>query len=256
VRLNLAWSGVAGVLVREMINFSTFWRSSTFSAIVQPIVYLLAFGFGFGTLVNTVGGVEYIEYVGVGTVATAILFSSVFSGIFGTLVKWKYQRTYDALLAAPVNVEEIVLAESLWIGVRSGIYGCAPIIVTFFFGLDPTWGMLTVPFIGVLTGFGFAAAGILIAAMVESFDNTSYVQSLLITPMFLLAGSFFPLDQLPDWAVVLSQFNPLYHCVELVKDACFYGFDAAALWHAGALVIFAGLMWPLATRRMRKRLID
>ena len=98
-------AGIMGVLVREILNFGTFWRSSTFSAIVQPIVYLLAFGFGFGTLVDEVGGIEYIEFVGIGTVATAILFSSVFSGIFGTLLKWKYQRTYDALLAAPVSVE-------------------------------------------------------------------------------------------------------------------------------------------------------
>ncbi|MEA2126971.1 MAG: lipooligosaccharide transport system permease protein [Solirubrobacteraceae bacterium] len=248
-------SGVMGVLVREIINFKTFWRSSTFSAIVQPIVYLLAFGFGFGSLVDKVGGVEYVEYVGVGTVATAILFSSVFSGIFGTLLKWKYQGTYNALLAAPVSVEEIVLAESAWIGVRSGIYGCAPLLVAFFFGLDPTFGMLTVPLIGILTGFGFAAAGILIAAIVENFDNTSYVQSLLITPMFLLAGTFFPLDQLPHWAIVASQFNPLYHCVELVQHASF-GFETVDIGHVGALVVFAIAMWLLANWRLRSRLID
>ena len=93
-----------GVLVREVINFSSFWRSTTFSSTVEPTIYLVAFGFGFGSLVSHVGGFRYVEFVGTGTVATAVLFSSVFSGIFGTLVKWKYQRTYDALLAAPVSV--------------------------------------------------------------------------------------------------------------------------------------------------------
>ncbi len=248
-------SGLMGVLVREVINFGTMWRASTFSAIVQPIVYLLAFGFGFGSLVDKVGGVKYIEFVAIGTVATAILFSSVFSGIFGTLLKWKYQRTYDALLAAPVSVAEIVTAESMWIGVRSGIYGCAPLIVGFFFGLNATAGMLLVPAIGILTGFGFAAGGILIAAIVENFDNTSYVQSLLITPMFLLAGTFFPIDQLPEWARVASQANPLYHCVELVRHASF-GFETVDLWHTGALIIFAVLMWYLANWRLSGRLID
>ena len=116
--------------------------------------------------------------------------------------------------------------------------------------------MLTIPVIGVVTGFGFAAAGILIAALVETFDNTSYVQSLLITPMFLLAGTFFPLDQLPDWAIYASQLNPLYHCVELVQGASFEGFGAEDLGHAAALLVFAALMWPLATARMRRRLID
>ncbi len=253
--LRMERSGLMGVLVREVINFGTFWRASTFSAIVQPIVYLLAFGFGFGSLVDKVGGVRYIEFVAIGTVATAILFSSVFSGIFGTLLKWKYQRTYDALLAAPVSVSEIVTAESAWIGVRSGIYGCAPLIVGFFFGLDPTPGMLLVPAIGILTGFGFAAAGMMIAAIVENFDNTSYVQSLIITPMFLLAGTFFPIDQLPEWARVASQANPLYHCVELVRHASF-GFETVDLWHTAALLIFAVVMWCLANWRLTGRLID
>lgn len=253
--MNLQRSGVQGVLTREVINFTTYWRSSTFSAIMEPLVYLLAFGYGFGQLVDSIGGVDYIQFIGTGTVATAILFASVFSGIFGTLVKWKYQRTYDALLAAPVSVEEIVLAESLWIGVRAGLYGCAPLIVAMLFGLDPSWGMLLVPFIGILTGFGFAAAGILIAALVEKFENTSYVQSLLITPLFLLAGTFFPISEFPDWAVAASQFNPLYHCVQLVRHAAF-GFVPNDLGHVAALIIFAALMWPLATWRMRRRLID
>jgi lipooligosaccharide transport system permease protein len=246
---------ILGVLVREVMNFRTFWRSSTFSAVVQPIVYLLAFGFGFGSLVDEVGGVRYIEFVGIGSVATAILFSSVFSGIFGTLLKWKYQRTYDALLAAPVGVGDIVTAEALWIGARSGVYGAAPLIVAFFFGLDPMPGMLLVIPIGVLTGFGFAAAGALIAALVENFDNTSYVQSLVITPMFLLAGTFFPIDQLPEWAQVASNLNPLYHCVELVRHASF-GFETVDLWHLTALVIFAAVMWVLAVWRLERRLVD
>jgi lipooligosaccharide transport system permease protein len=253
--IRLERAPLLGVLVREVMNFRTFWRSSTFSAIVQPIVYLLAFGFGFGSLVDKVGGVKYIEFVGIGTVATAILFSSVFSGIFGTLLKWKYQRTYDALLAAPVGVAEIVTAESFWIGIRSGVYGAAPLIVAFFFGLDPSWGMLLVVPIGLLTGFGFAAAGMLIAALVENFDNTSYVQSLVITPMFLLAGTFFPIDQLPDWAQVASWFNPLYHCVELVRHASF-GFETVDLGHTAVLVVFALLMWGLATWRLERRLVD
>ena len=85
-----------------------------------------------------------------------------------------------------------MLAESLWIGVRAGLYGCAPLIVAMLFGLDPAWGMLLVPFIGVLVADQLAA-GILIAALVEKFENTSYVQSLLITPLFLL-GTFFPIS--------------------------------------------------------------
>ena len=94
-----------GVLVREIINFSSFWRSSTFSATVEPTVYLLAFGFGIGSLVSSINGLDYVDYVGTGTVATAVLFSSAFPGMFGTFVKYKFQRTYDAIMAATVDTE-------------------------------------------------------------------------------------------------------------------------------------------------------
>src|SRR5918998_4311615 len=136
-----------GVLVREVINFSSYWRSSTFSSTVEPTFYLLAFGFGFGALVSEVAGYDYVEFVGTGTVATAVLFASVFPAMFGTFVKREFQRTYDAILAAPVDTEEIVTAEALWLAARAGVYGCVPMLVAMVFGLDPSWGMLVVPFI-------------------------------------------------------------------------------------------------------------
>jgi lipooligosaccharide transport system permease protein len=244
-----------GVLVREVINFSSFWRASTFSATVQPIVYLLAFGFGFGSLVTTVGGYDYVDYVGTGTVATAVLFSSAFPGMFGTFVKYKFQGTYSAILAAPVDTEELVTAEALWIGVRAGVYGCAPMIVAICFGLDPSWGMLTVPFVGAIAGFGWAAFGIAIAGKVNSIDNFSYVQSALLTPLFLVAGTFFPIDGLPQWAQVAAQFNPLYHLVELVRDAVFGFQPAKDLYHVAVLIVFGLACWRIAIRWLERRLI-
>ena len=148
----LEWQAIAGVLIREIINFSSYWRSATFGATVDPAVYLLAFGFGFGSLVSQVGGYDYVQFVGTGTVATAVLFSSAFPGMFGTFIKYKFQRTYDAILAAPVDTEELVTAEALWISARTGTYGCVPMLVAMVFGLDPAAGMLLVPFIAALAG--------------------------------------------------------------------------------------------------------
>ena len=247
---------LAGVLVREYINFSSYWRSTTFSATVEPTIYLLAFGFGFGSLISTVGGFPYVEFVGTGTVATAILFSSVFPGMFGTFVKYQFQRTYDAILAAPVDTEELVTAEALWIAIRAGVYGCTPMLVAMVFGLDPSWGMLVVPGIGFLAGFGWACFGILIAALMKSIENFNYVISAVITPLFLVAGTFFPIDQLPDWAQVLAQINPLYHCVELVRDAVF-GFEGwVDVWHVAVLVAFGLLTWRLSIAGMTRKLVD
>ncbi len=247
---------LAGVLVREIINYSSYWRSTTFSSTVEPTIYLLAFGFGFGSLVSTVAGVTYVEFVGTGTVATAILFSSAFPAMFGTFIKYKFQRTYDAILAAPVDTEELVTAEALWMALRAGVYGCAPMLVAMVFGLDPSLGMLAVPFIGMVAGFGWAGFGIAIAARMKSIDNFSYVISGVLTPLFLVAGTFFPIDELPRWAQILAQFNPLYHCVELIRDAVFGWQGWLDVYHAAVLVGFGVLTWRVAIVFMTRRLVD
>ena len=245
-----------GVLVREIINFSSYWRSSAFSSTVEPTIYLLAFGFGFGSLVSTVAGYDYVEFVGTGTVATAVLFSSAFSAMFGSFVKYQFQRTYDAILAAPVDTEELVTAEALWIALRASIFGCFPLLVAMLFGLDPRPGMLLVPFIGFLTGFGWACFGVFVAAILNSIDHFSYVTSTVITPLFLTAGTFFPLTTLPEWVQVLGNFNPLYHCVQLVRHASF-GFDVGPdLFHVGVLIVFALVWWRLAIHYMTKKLVN
>ena len=249
-------SALGGVLVREVINFSSYWRSSTFSSTVEPTIYLLAFGFGFGSLVASVNGYRYVEFVGTGTVASAVLFSSVFPGMFGTFVKYQFQRTYDAMLAAPVDTEELVTGEALWIACRAGIYGCTPMLVAMVFGLDPSWGMLVVPFLCFTAGFGWACFGISIAAFMKSIDNFSYVTSSVVTPMFLVAGTFFPLNQLPEWAQMLGNVNPLFHCVELVRHAVF-GFEGwVDVRHYLFLLVFGFGMWRLAIFGMTRKLID
>jgi lipooligosaccharide transport system permease protein len=249
-------AALAGVMSRDVVIFRRYWMSTTFSSIVQPTIYLLAFGLGFGSLVHSVGHVKYVQYVATGVVATAVLFSSAFPGMFNTFIRWQFQRTYDALLAAPVDVEELVTAEILWISIRSGIYGLAPLIVGMAFGLTPEPGMLLVPLIGFATGFGFAAFGVLIAAVAKTIDNFNYVTSAVLTPMFLVADTFFPISSLPHGLRTIAQFNPLYHCVAFVRDVSLETFKAADLLHAGVLVVFAMVMWRLAVWRLESRLID
>src|SRR5215468_8559808 len=165
-------AAIAGVMSREVANFGTYWKGTTFSSVLEPIVYLLAFGLGLGaTLVDEVEGVPYIQFVGTGMVATAVIFSSALPSMFGTFVKHRFQNTYEAILAAPVDVEELVSAEMLWIGARASIYGCFPLLVTILFGLDPAPGMLLVPLFCFFTALGFAGFGVAVAAIVAKIDQ-------------------------------------------------------------------------------------
>jgi lipooligosaccharide transport system permease protein len=248
-------AALQGVLMREIVNFSSFWRSSTFSSTVDPTIYLLAFGFGFGSLVNRVAGYDYIDFVGTGIVATTVLFSGAFTAMYGTFIKSQFQHTYDAILAAPVDTEELVTGEALWVAARTGIYGCVPMLVAIVFGLDPSVGMLLVPFIAALAGYGWASFGIFVAAKSRAIESFSYWQSGLLTPLFLVAGTFFPLSGLPEWAQIAGNFNPLFHCVELVRHAVFGLHGWVDVWHLGFLVGFALICWRAAIRFMERRLI-
>lgn len=249
-------SAVFGVMSREVANFRTFWKSTTFTSMVEPLVYLLAFGIGLGsTLVADVDGIEYVQFVGTGIVAIAVIFSSIFPAMFGTFVKHRFQRTYDAILAAPVDVSELVTAEMLWIALRTSVFGTFPLIVTMLFGLEPAPGMLLVPLFCFISSLAFAGFGITIAASVAKIDQFSYFQTLIITPLFLVAGTFFPIDQLPQWAQVAAEFNPLYQLVTLVRNACF-GFEAVDLLRVAGLLLLAIFAWRLAIARLTKRLID
>jgi lipooligosaccharide transport system permease protein len=249
-------AAIGGVMSREVANFRTYWKGTTFSSILEPIVYLLAFGLGLSaTLVDEVNGTPYVQFVGTGMVATAVIFSSALPAMFGTFVKHRFQNTYDAILAAPVDVEELVSAEMLWIGVRASIYGCVPLLVTIAFGLDPAPGMLLTPLFCLVTALGFAGFGIAMAATVAKIDQFNYVTALFVTPLFLVSGAFFPIDELPEGVQVVAQLNPLHQLVELVRGGAF-GFDPIDLVRFSGLVAFAFVMWRIAVRQMTKRLID
>jgi lipooligosaccharide transport system permease protein len=184
-----------------------------------------------------------------------VLFSGAFPAMYSTFVKYQFQHTYDAILAAPVDTEELVTGEALWIAARTGVYGCVPMLVAVAFGLNPSWGMLLVPPIAALSGLGWACFGIFIAAKAKAIESFSYWQSGLLTPMFLVAGTFFPLSSLPTWAQVLGNFNPLFHCVELVRHAVFGFRGWVDVWHLAFLIAFALVSWRLAIRFMERKLI-
>jgi lipooligosaccharide transport system permease protein len=247
---------VRGVWRRELALFHRYWPSTSFASIMEPTIYLLAFGFGFGALVGHVAGYRYVDFVATGVVATATLFTSVFPGMFNTYIRRTYQHSYDAVLAAPVDVHEVVAGEASWIAVKSGAYSCAPILVALAFGLRPGATVVLVPLVTVLTAVGFALFGVWASTVVPSINSFDYIISGILAPLFLVAGTFFPISGLPYWARIAAHVNPLYHCVELVRHAVFGPRPLADLGHVGTLVLFAAVMAVLAVRGMRHRLID
>ncbi|MBB4929783.1 lipooligosaccharide transport system permease protein [Lipingzhangella halophila] len=247
---------VAGVLAREWALYRRSWKPTTFAAVAEPVIMLLAFGVGLGSLVGAIGGHDYIHFLGTGIVAMSVLFTSMFPGLIDTYVRRVFQHTYEGMLAAPVDVRELVTGEASWIAVKAGVYGCAPLVVAIGFGLPPQPAMLLVPIVAFTTGFGFALTGIWMSAVVPSIKTMDYIISGVITPLFLIAGTFFPVDTLPAWAQVAAKINPLYHCVELVRGTAFGLDPLAGIGHFAAILAFVAIVWCLAVLQMRRRLIN
>jgi lipooligosaccharide transport system permease protein len=247
---------VRGIWRHELALFKRYWGSQSFASTVEPTFFLLAFGSGFGSMVGLVAGYRYIDFVATGVVGVAALFTSVFPGMFNAYIRRVFQHTYDAMLAAPVDVHELVTGEALWIAAKSAVYSCTPLVVALFFGLDPSFGMLLVPFIVFCAALGFGLFGMWTSSVVPSINSFDYVITGVVTPLFLIAGTFFPIDSLPGWAQAASMLNPLYHTVELVRHAVFGLRPLEDLGHLGVVLLFAALMWIIAVRGMRRRLID
>lgn len=244
-----------GIWRHEFALYKRYYRSQSFASIVEPTFFLLAFGYGFGSLVSVVAGYRYMDFVATGVVGTAALFTSVFPGMFNTYIWRAFQHTYDAMLATPVDVHELVTGEALWIAAKSALYACTPLVVAMGFGLDPAAGMLLAPLVVFCTSLGFGLFGMWMSSTVPSINSFDYIITGVVTPLFLIAGTFFPIGSLPGWAQVAARFNPLYHCVELIRHAVFGLRPLSDLGHLGALLAFAALMWLLAVRGMRRRLI-
>jgi lipooligosaccharide transport system permease protein len=250
-------NAIGAIWSREIQLFRRYWRPTTFSAVVEPTIYFLALGLGLGALITEVDGIPYVQFVGTGIVASAAMSAAVFPGMFNTFVARVFQKVYDGILATPISPGELVLGEATWISAKAGIYACAPLLITIiFFDLPPVPSMVLVPLVAVLTALGWAFFGQWMSGIVSTIDSFSYVTGALITPLFLVSGIFFPLGNLPDWARLVAELNPLYHSVQLVRDASFADLAVNDLGHLIFLVGFALVAGFLAVRRLTVRLID
>jgi lipooligosaccharide transport system permease protein len=241
---------------RELLLFRRYWPAVIFGSLVEPLIYMAGFGIGIGALIGVADGKPYLEFLGTGMVMTSVLFASVFAGMFETFVKRRNQRLYDAILSRPVDVWELVAAEASWIAAKSAVFACVPLAVTVAVGLPVVPELLLVPVIGLVAGFGFALCGIWISCQVPDMDWLRLVISGVLTPLVMAAGVFFPLSGLPGWVTGIAAVNPVYHCMQLVRHSAFADLSSHDFLHACVVLGFTALMWVLAVKGMRRRLIN
>ena len=235
-------------------------------ALMEPILYLAAFGVGLGALITgTVNGGSYIQFIGPGLIAIAVMYGSFFECTYASFVRMYFQKTFDAIIATPVSVEEVIAGELLWGATRAAINGTIVLAVVAAFGLVSSPFAVLVPLVAFFGGLLFASLAMCFTALASSIDFFNFPTFLFITPMFLLSGTFFPLTQMHSTVletVALSVF-PLTHVVDLTRGlmsgniGSFLGLSSAAMWVLAVAWIAAVTLvfFVLAIHLMKRKLI-
>ena len=239
---------------RHLTVYTKLYKSSIALNFVEPILYLTALGLGLGAFVKEINGVPYIKFIAPGIIASSSMFAAIYECTYGTYVRMTYQKTFDAILATPVNIDDLVAGELIWGATKSVLYGTIITVVISLFGLvDSPLIVLAIPFLFV-NGLIFAEISVIFAAVVPGIDSFNYFYTILITPMFLFSGIFFSLDTLPPIVSKIAFFTPLYHFVNIYRYLS-SGLFIESLSDIAWIFVVLVLLTPYPFRLMRKRII-
>ena len=223
--------------------------------LADPMIYLFGLGYGLGGLLPQIHGVSYIAFLAAGTVCASTMNAASFEVLYSAFSRMHVQRTWEAIMNAPVTLEDVVAGELLWAAAKATLSGTAILIVIAMLGLVASpLALWALPVI-FLTGLAFAALGLIVTALAPSYDFFMYYFTLFITPMVLLCGVFFPADQLPPLVQAVAAWLPLTHSVALVRPLLFGEIPADIPAHVAALLAVALAAFWIALTLIRRRLL-
>ena len=225
------------VVMRNLLVWKKLAGASILGNIAEPLITLVAFGYGVGALVGQIDGLPYIEYLASGSVAASAALAATFEALYSAYSRMAVQKTWDSILNAPIALDDIVFAEMLWAAIKA-LFSCAAILVVIFL-LDISRApsmLLALPVLG-LAGITFASLALVFNALAKGYDFFTYYFTLVITPMTFLSGVYFPIAQMPPWLQGIAQVLPLKAAVDLVRPLVLGNIPADPL---GPLLILTG----------------
>ncbi|HEY7534440.1 MAG TPA: ABC transporter permease [Thermodesulfobacteriota bacterium] len=243
------------VWYRNLIVWTKFYKSSIVANLGEPVLVLLALGYGFSPLISEVNGMSYMQFLAPGLIAYTAMNAATYECTFGAYARMTAQKTYNAIISTPVEIDEVVAGEVLYGTTKAFFASLAMMVVLSLFKLVPAFTALLVPFVVLITGFVFSSLAMLFTSFTQSWDYFSYYFTLLITPLYFLSGIFFPLSTMPEWVTDIAWFNPLYHSVELSRALIMGNLKPDIIKDALWLLIFGSFVFVYAVMRIRKRII-
>jgi lipooligosaccharide transport system permease protein len=255
---NISWRFLC-VWNRNLIVYKKIWLVNFLVPLLEPLLYLTAFGVGLSAFIGHVPyngrEVSYIVFITPALLAITIMYNSFFECTYASFVRMYYQKTFDAMMATPLSLEDVITGEIVWGATKSVIATAIMLAVVSLFGLvSYPVGLLILP-LSFLGGMAFGTAGMVFTGVVPSIDMFNLPIFLFITPMFLFSGTFFPIDALPSWAKSLSRALPLTHLVDVCRALCLGEMNFKLIWAMLYLTVLFILLYPFALMAMHRRLI-
>lgn len=257
------WGGVLLVVEHCWTWYRRNWRATVVSSVLQPLLFLLAFGVGFGSLVagtgsaqEATGGVDYLVWLAPALLAVSAVQSAAFESTYPVLSGFKWQRVYHSMIASPISPAQVALGHLVWVALKTTGSGAVYVAVIALFGGVAGPGIVVALLAAVLTG---AAMASLVTAFSATVENEGAAFNALfrfvVIPMTLFSGAFFPVDRLPEWVQPAALVSPLWHGTELARAAALDRWQPlAALGHLAYLLALLALGIALATRFFTRRL--
>jgi lipooligosaccharide transport system permease protein len=244
------------VWMRNWTVFMKTYKVNFFPPLLEPIFYLVALGFGLGSLVQNIEGLPYINFIAPALIAISMMNSSFFECTYGSFVRMYYQKTFDAIIATPVNIEEVIAGELVWGATRSLISSSIVLGVVAAFGLVSSPLFILIPVLAFFAGLMFAAIAMCFTAIAPNIDFFNYPAFLLITPMFLLSGTFFPLADLPGFVPIIAKaFLPLTHAVNLTRSLILGNLQFSLIISLAWIAAVTPVFFILSINLMKRKLI-
>jgi len=250
--LSLRWTAVWR---RNQLVWRKLAVASVLGNIVDPLLYMVALGYGIGAFVPEVGGMKYIAFIGTGMVCQSAMFTSSFEAMYSAFSRMHVQRTWDAIINAPISIDDVLFAEWIWAASKAVISTTAILAVIMALGFGHSWHAAWILPLGFLVGLTFGAFGLVMTAMASSYEFFTYFFTLVLTPGLLLSGVFFPVAQMPAPLQGVASLLPLKHAIDLARPLLTGNIPPDAALHVAVLLAYACAAYCLALVLTRRRLL-
>ena len=236
------------------VYLNNFWTNS-FPTVLEPLIFILAVGWGLAASVGTMNGVDYLTFLAPAQAMMAAVYTSAFEESYGTYFRMMVDHNYDAMISTPVGVREVFWGELLYTGTKGCFFSLVVICVLACFGVIHSYWALLVPVVGFFTAVVFGSLGLFAARLVKSINQFNFFITGVVSPLILFSGTLFPVEKLPPAVALTAKFLPLYYFID-VSRMLTTGQFTGELWIAiPYIVIVPLLLGACAVQSMKKKLI-